>query len=112
MNFIDENHKRIIGDVISALRAEPFPLASFSCWDKWDGEILARLPEPNEAAKMILERQGEANVEIDEAEIVEDYFFEQLSARSTTHPMRIKSVFRFRLQALGGSRRAVIGRSC
>jgi hypothetical protein len=80
MNFIEANRQQIIGDVIAALRAERFPLESFSRWDKWDGEILSRLPEPGEAAKVILERQGDANVEIDEAEIIEDYFFEQLAS--------------------------------
>ncbi len=79
--FIDQHRERIIGDIIAALRAEPFPLAEFSRWATWEQHVLCRLPEPGEAQRLILERQGEANCELDEAEIIEEHFAEQLRDR-------------------------------
>ena len=40
------------------------------------------MPEPGEAQRVILERQGEANCELDEAEIIEEYFAGQLERLS------------------------------
>ncbi len=77
--FIDKHRGEIIGDIIGALRAEPFPLADFSRWATWEQHVLCRLPEPGEAQRVILERQGTANCELDEAEIIEEHFAEQLS---------------------------------
>lgn len=76
--YIDEHREQIIGDIIAALRADPFPLASFSRWSTWEKDILCRLPEPGEAQRVILERQGEANCELEESEIIEQFFAEQL----------------------------------
>jgi hypothetical protein len=78
--FIDVNRDKILGDVVAALRAEKLPLASYSRWSTWESEVLCRLPEPGEAQRLILERQGEANTEIDEAEIIESYFADQLAS--------------------------------
>jgi hypothetical protein len=76
--FIDDNRDKILGDVIAALRGERFPLGNYSRWSTWESEVLCRLPEPGEAQKLILERQGEANCELEEAEIIEDFFASQL----------------------------------
>lgn len=77
--FIDQHRQAIIGDVIGALRAEPYPLAEFSRWATWEQHVLCRLPEPGETQKLILERQGEADCELDEAGIIEEHFAEQLA---------------------------------
>jgi hypothetical protein len=76
--FIDQHRGSIVGDIIAALRAEPFPLSDFSRWATWEQHVLCRLPEPGDAQRLILERQGEANCELDEAEIIEEHFAEQL----------------------------------
>ncbi|QEG35159.1 bifunctional DNA primase/polymerase [Bythopirellula goksoeyrii] len=76
--YIDKHRDKIIGDIIAALRDEPFPLAEYSRWATWEEHVLTRLPEPGDAQRVILERQGEANCEMDEAEIVEGYFADQL----------------------------------
>ncbi|MCC6492155.1 MAG: bifunctional DNA primase/polymerase [Pirellulales bacterium] len=76
--FIDQHREQIIGDLIAALRAEPFPLAKFSRWATWEKDVLSRLPEPGEAQRVILERQGAANCDLDEGEIVDQHFAEQL----------------------------------
>jgi hypothetical protein len=77
--FIDRHRGRIIGDIIGALRAEPYQLAEFTRWATWEQHVLCRLPEPGEAQRLILDRQGEANCELDEAEIIEEHFSEQLA---------------------------------
>lgn len=79
IRFVDDNRQRLIGDVISALQAERFPLHSYTRWAAWERDILSRLPEPGDAQKLILERQGEADSDSDEAGIIEDFFAEQLS---------------------------------
>src|SRR5690606_34679777 len=77
-SFIDRHRMEIIGDCIGLLQSDPFPLASYSRWAAWEADVLSRLPEPDEAQRVILERQGEANCELDEGEILEDYFAERL----------------------------------
>jgi len=76
--YIDDNRQKIIGDIIGALRGPAFPLTEFSRWATWEQHVLCRLSEPGEAQRVILERQGEANCEQDEAEIIEEHFAEQL----------------------------------
>jgi hypothetical protein len=76
--FIDQHRNEIIGDIIAALRAKPSPLEEFTRWATWEQHVLCRLPDPSEAQRVILERQGEANCEQEEAEIIEDYFANQL----------------------------------
>jgi hypothetical protein len=76
--FIDQHRQEIIGDLIGALRAPAHPLTEFSRWATWEQHVLSRLPESNEAQRVILERQGKANCDQDEAEIIEEFFAEQL----------------------------------
>ncbi|MBN2291061.1 MAG: PriCT-2 domain-containing protein [Pirellulales bacterium] len=79
IRYIDEHRTEIIGDIIGALRSDRFEPASYTRWATWERDILARLPEPDEAQKVILERQEAANTEADEAEIIEDFFAGQLA---------------------------------
>jgi hypothetical protein len=87
LRFIDEHRTQIVADIVAALRAESFQLSKYSRWASWERHVLSRLPEPNEAQRVILERQGECNAEFDEAEIIEDYFASQLQ-RLGYHPLR------------------------
>lgn len=77
--FIDQHRDKLIGDIIAALRAKPYSLAEFTRWATWEQHVLCRLPEPDDAQRLILERQGEANCERDEAEIIEEFFANQLA---------------------------------
>ena len=76
--FIDQYRNEIIGDIVAALRAEPFPLHKNSRWATWEAGVLCRLPEPGEAQRVALERQGEANVELDEVEAIEEFIATEL----------------------------------
>lgn len=77
--FVDDNCQALIADLIGALRAEPFPLTTFGRWAAWEQASLARLPEPNEAQKVTSERQARINTDLDEGEIVEEFFADQLA---------------------------------
>jgi hypothetical protein len=76
--FALDNRQRIIGDLIGFLRNPAAPLERFSRWATWEQAILARLPEPAEAQKVILERQGAVDVEGEDSEMLEEYFEDQL----------------------------------
>lgn len=76
--FVSENRDAILADVAAFFQSDPAPPKSFSRWASWEKDILSRLPEPNEAQRVILERQAEADTERDDHEHVEDFFVERL----------------------------------
>lgn len=76
--FIEANRKALIADCIGFLRGEVFPLAKFTRWATWEKDILQRLPDPGEAQAVIIERQGTADAEADEAQLLEEAIGQQL----------------------------------
>lgn len=76
--FVRDNAQAILGDLVAALRTPQWALPKFSRWATWEREILQRLPEPSDAQTVILERQESVDVEGEDAELVEDFFAEQL----------------------------------
>ena len=78
MRFVDTHRQQLIGDLIGALRADPFQLEKFTRWATWEQAVLSRLPEPADAQRVIAERQAKINTDLDEGEIVEAYFANQL----------------------------------
>lgn len=78
--FIELHRMEIIADAIAALREAPTPLERYSRWGSWEREVLSRLPEPAEAQRVIAERQAAADIEAEEADVVEEYFASQLEA--------------------------------
>jgi hypothetical protein len=77
--FIDANRPALIGDCLGFFLREPAELKHFSRWGAWERDILSRLPDPEEAQRLILERQGDADVEQEEHEVIEEYFRQQLT---------------------------------
>ena len=77
--LIESNREKIIADCIAFLQSEPTgELPSYSRWATWEAAVLSRLPEPADAQKVILERQGTVDVEREEAEVIHDFFQHQL----------------------------------
>jgi len=76
--YIDQNRDALLADIVGALKAERHPLASYNRWAAWEGDVLERLPEPGEAQRVIAERQNVTDVEIEEADIIEDQFRDEL----------------------------------
>lgn len=76
--YVLENHPHIIADIVGFLRTDAADLDHFTRWANWERDVLARLPEPVEAQKVMEERQAEADVEADEAGTIEEYFAARL----------------------------------
>jgi hypothetical protein len=77
--FIHEHRDAILADVVAFLRSDRHQPARFTRWASWESDVLSRLPEPNEAQAVILERQGTVDVEREEAEAIEESIGEQLA---------------------------------
>lgn len=77
-DYLQKYRHEIIADLIEVLRSPTMELAQYSRWGKWERDVLSRLPDPNEAQKVIAERQAAGNVEADESELLEEYIRGQL----------------------------------
>ena len=77
--FVDAHRDELVADCIGLLRRDPFPLKTFTRWATWEKDVLQRMPEPADAQTIIVERQGIADAENDAAELLVEYFAEQLS---------------------------------
>lgn len=77
--FIQANRKAILGDILAIMRQPAAKLERFSRWALWERDVLARLPEPEEAQRLIVERQGAVDVDAEEGEILEDYIATKLA---------------------------------
>ncbi len=76
--FISSNRWKIIADLAGFFLRPKVQFERFTRWGTWEREILARLPEPAEAQKVIAERQAAVNGDDEEAADVEDYFRREL----------------------------------
>lgn len=76
--FIHERRRSIIADLLGILRQKPGEVTRPARWATWEREVLARLPEPNDAQAVYLERQREVDAEGEAGEIIEDYFAARL----------------------------------
>jgi hypothetical protein len=71
--YIEANRWAIIADVAAFFASPAATLERFTRWASWERAILARLPEPNEAQAIIVERQGAIDADQDEAGEFEDF---------------------------------------
>jgi hypothetical protein len=78
--YINDNREAIIADIVGALRAAPTPLDQYSRWATWEKHVLSKLENPEAVQDLILERQGEASSDRDEANLIEEYFGQQIAA--------------------------------
>jgi hypothetical protein len=79
--YICEHRWAILGDIIARLKTDVPRMARHSRWGAWEDAVLARLPEPNDAQKVIEERQAEVDDDAGDAEIVRQAFVAELFAR-------------------------------
>jgi hypothetical protein len=77
--FIDDNREAIIADCIGFLmRPADYQFENFTRWGNWERDVLSRLPEPGEAQRVILERQGAADAEGEESSDLEEAIRQKL----------------------------------
>jgi hypothetical protein len=79
--FVRDHRWAILGDIVAALQAPVAPLTRFSRWGLWEAAVLARLPEPADAQKVIEERQAEVDDDREESELVREAFVNELKFR-------------------------------
>lgn len=77
--FIASHRRELVADALGFLRQPAEPVTRFSRWADWERDVLSRLPEPPEAQAIIRERQAVADVEREEADLIEEFFATRLS---------------------------------
>jgi hypothetical protein len=77
--LLAERRWDIIGDIKAFFEREPVKLRDCSRWGAWERAVLARLPEPEEAQRVIEERQGEVDADDEEASDIEEFIAKKLS---------------------------------
>jgi hypothetical protein len=77
--MIEANREAIFGDIAALLTSKARPLASPTRWATWERDVLAKVTEhPDECLATICERRGAADVEVEEADIIESHFSAEL----------------------------------
>jgi hypothetical protein len=79
--LIERDRWAIIGDILAALKAPAEPLKQHSRWGAWEDAVLARVAEPSDCQKVILERQEAVDDDAEEAGLVRDFFRSALRGR-------------------------------
>jgi hypothetical protein len=79
--FIDANRWAILGDLIAILKQPAPKLSRFSRWGEWEALVLARLPEPADAQRVIEERQDSIDDDAEESELIREAFAAELRRR-------------------------------
>jgi len=78
--YIETHRAAIISDLIDCLKAPGVLLPKYSRWGSWEADVLSRLPEPADAQRVILERQAVADVDAEEAALIEEFFTSQIDS--------------------------------
>ncbi len=81
LGFIRENRWAIIGDILEALKAPVGKLVRHSRWGAWEDAVLARVGDPAECQKVILERQESVDEDAAEADLVREAIAKELRDR-------------------------------
>jgi hypothetical protein len=76
--FIRQYRLEIFEGIRQFFEIVPEPILHHTRWAPFEKAIISRLPDPNEIMDVIRQRTDQANAELDEIEIIEDYFEEQL----------------------------------
>ncbi len=78
--YIDGHRWEIFVDLAAFFQQPAEHLAKHTRWGTWERDVLARLPEPTDAQKVIAERQAAINADDDEAGNIEAHFAKELGA--------------------------------
>jgi hypothetical protein len=87
IRLIESRRWEIVGEILAELKRDLPPLEVCSRWGAWEGAVLSRVADPSECQKVIGERQDEVDDDTTEADLVREYFTQQISQRRH-HPER------------------------
>jgi hypothetical protein len=79
--FIDAHRWEIVGDAIAELKRDAPALSDYSRWSTWEREVLAHVRGAAECQELIRDRQAEADDDQAEADIVREFFEQELTRR-------------------------------
>jgi hypothetical protein len=79
--LIADQRWEIIADIIDELQRDAPPLSKFSRWAPWEKAVLARVPNPSEAQRVIAERQATIDDDAAEESLVRCAFLDILRER-------------------------------
>lgn len=73
--LIDDYREILIGDCIAFLRNPQTEIKNFKFrFGRWANQVLCRLPHAQQAHDLILSRQNESDTDVEESDLVTDYF--------------------------------------
>jgi hypothetical protein len=79
--FVVEKQLAIIADLVTLLRRPTANLKRVGRWGTWEAHVLGHVADnADECQALILERRGQVDVEVEESEVISDYFAHQLHA--------------------------------
>jgi hypothetical protein len=79
--LIETKRWEIVGDLLAILKQPTMPLKRHSRWGAWEDAVLAHVGDPSECQKVIEERQGQVDDDSAEADLIREYFAEQIRRR-------------------------------
>lgn len=77
--FLESYRDELLGDIIGFLRLPPRSVTAYTRWALWEAEVLARTDHPDECIKLIQQRRQALDVEVEEGEIIEEFFATRLA---------------------------------
>lgn len=78
-SFIENYRSEIIGDIKSFFAMDPEPVTDHNRWAAWEDEVLGRLVNPMEIKDKIKNRSESSDVEAEEIEMIESFFYRRLA---------------------------------
>jgi len=78
--YIERHREKLFADLVGMLRGPQQPVSKHSRWATWEAEVLGRTHDPDACIALIEERRGDADVEVEEGELVEGHFASELVA--------------------------------
>lgn len=80
LKFIEDNREALIADIAAFLQGPKAPLTRYTRWSDWERDVLCRLPEPDEAQRVIIDRQQISDAEDEEIGLIQEEIESRLRA--------------------------------
>jgi hypothetical protein len=87
--LVDSRRWHILGDLVAMLKRPASPLKRYTRWSSWERLVLARLPDPLDAQRLIEHRQDDVDDDEDERDLVRDSIRNDLIRRGHTPDQQV-----------------------